>query len=98
MPYIKRRQPATPPVLDMTKVLAAAQALKERASLTGPPIDLERVKVAVASRENKPPARGPRAIHMALAPEDSTRRRSMRRIGESCSGFNHGAFLNNSQA
>lgn len=88
----RTKTPTAPATLDMTKIIAAAQAKAKMAA-----IDMTKVRAAVATRSTPVPHRTA-AVHMDLTPEDSTRRRSMRRIGDTCSGFNHGAFLNDSQS
>ncbi len=84
----KKRTPAEPAVLDMTKVLAAAANKPCTPARHG--IDMDRVNAAVA-------ARTPRAIpappaHMALPAEDAGRRKPIAQLGKHCPGISHFNF------
>lgn len=80
----KKRVPAQPAVLDMAKVLAAANKIR---------IDVDRVNAAVAARPHMPPHRPPApAARIALPPEDATRRKPIAQLGSHCPGFSHFNF------
>jgi hypothetical protein len=92
----RRRGPkaesSAPPVLDMTKVIAAAN--KQTTDVSRPEIDMRRVNAAVQSLTGSTRPK-PAAVHMTLRAEDAGRRsystRSMIPV-RTCAGFYHGDF------